>query len=56
MALSSQLIAFLQEAPAADTSGTQNTIKIVSGVLALVLVAIIILRRRSGKKKEEDEF
>jgi hypothetical protein len=55
MSLSS-LIALLQETPAADTSGTQNVIRVVAAVLALVLVAIIILRRRSGKKKEEDEF
>jgi hypothetical protein len=49
-------IAILQDAPAADTSGTQSTIRIVAGVLALVLVVAIILRRRSGKKKDEEEF
>ena len=54
----STLIALLQDAPAADTSGTSNTIRIGAGVLALILVVIIILRRRSGgkKKDEEEEF
>jgi hypothetical protein len=53
----STFIALLQDAPAApDTSGTQSTIRIVAGVLALVLVAVIILRRKSGKKKDEEEF
>lgn len=56
MALST-LIAFFQDAPVADTSGTQNTIKIIAGVLALILVVIIIMRRKGGsKKKEEEEF
>ena len=50
------LIALLQDAPAPDISGTQSTIKVIAGVLALVLVVIIILRRRSGKKKDEEEF
>jgi len=54
MALSG-LIALLQETPPADTSGTQNVIRIVSGLLALVLVGIIIMRRKSSKK-DEDEF
>lgn len=50
----SSLVAFLQDAaPAA--SGT-STVKIVSGVLALVLVVIIIMRRKSGGKKDEEEF
>lgn len=52
----STLFAFLQDAPAADTAGTQNTIRIVCGVLALVLVVAIVLRRKSGKKKDEEEF
>jgi LPXTG-motif cell wall-anchored protein len=51
----STLIALLQDAPHADTGSSQNTIKIVSGVLALVLVVIIILRRRGNKKKDEEE-
>ncbi len=52
MALTS-LIALLQEQAAqpADTS----TIRIVSGVLAVVLVVIIVLRRKGGKKKEDDD-
>jgi hypothetical protein len=50
------LIALLQDAPPADTSGTQNVIRIVSLVLALALVAIIIMRRKRGKKKDEEEF
>ena len=54
----STLIALLQDAPAADTSGTSNTIRIGAAVLALILVVIIILRRKSGgkKKDEEEEF
>lgn len=55
MALST-LIALLQEAPASGTTGTQNTIRIIAGVLALVLVGIIIMRRKGGKKKDEEEF
>ena len=55
MALST-LILLLQETPAPNTGGTQNTIRIVTGVLALLLVVIIIMRRRSGKKKDEEEF
>ena len=55
MALST-IIALLQEAPAADTSGTAGTIRIVAGVLALALVGIIIMRRRGSKKKDDDEF
>ena len=50
------LLAFLQDVPA-PTSGTQGTIKIIAGVLAVVLVIIIIMRRRgAGKKKEEEDF
>jgi LPXTG-motif cell wall-anchored protein len=52
----STLIALLQDAPAPDTGGAQNTIRIVAGVLALVLVAIIVMRRKGGRKKDEDEF
>jgi LPXTG-motif cell wall-anchored protein len=33
----------------------QNTVKLVAGVLALVLVAIIVIRRKR-KKGVEDEF
>jgi hypothetical protein len=53
----STLLALLQDAPPADSGGAQNTIRIVAGVLALVLVGIIVMRRRGGgKKKDEDEF
>jgi hypothetical protein len=34
---------------------SQETIQIVSAVLAVVLIGIIIMRRK-GKKKTEDEF
>ena len=34
---------------------TQETVQLVAGVLAVLLVGIIILRRKS-KKKQEDEF
>jgi LPXTG-motif cell wall-anchored protein len=34
---------------------SQETVQIVSGALALILVGIIFLRRKS-KKKQEDEF
>ena len=50
------LLALLQDAPPAD-AGSSNTIRIVAGVLALLLVAIIIMRRkRTSKKETEDEF
>jgi hypothetical protein len=50
------LLAFLQDVPA-PASGTQGTVKIIAGVLAVVLVVIIVMRRRSGgKKKEEEDF
>lgn len=55
MALST-LFAFLQDTPPADTGGTQNTVRIVAGLLALALVVIIIMRRKGGKKKDEEEF
>jgi hypothetical protein len=35
---------------------TQGTVQIVSGILAVVLVAIVILRRKGKKKDAEDEF
>ncbi|MCL5746276.1 MAG: LPXTG cell wall anchor domain-containing protein [Acidobacteria bacterium] len=34
----------------------QQTVQIIAGVLALVLVAIIVLRRKSKSKKTSDEF
>ena len=35
---------------------TQETVQIISGVLAVLLVGIIILRRKGKKKQQEDEF
>ena len=35
---------------------TQETVRIIAGILAVVLIVIIILRRRSKKKSSEDEF
>jgi putative copper export protein len=36
---------------------TQDTIRLISAILAVVLVVIIILRRKAkGKKKDEEEF
>jgi hypothetical protein len=34
----------------------QQTVRIIAGILAVVLVAIIILRRRGKKDKVEDDF
>jgi hypothetical protein len=39
-----------------DRLMTQETIQIISGVLAVVLIAIVILRRKGKKKQQEDEF
>lgn len=39
-----------------ETGMTQDTVKIVAGILAVVLVAIVILRRKNKKKDAEDEF
>jgi hypothetical protein len=41
---------------AQEISMTPDTVKLVAGVLAVVLVAIIILRRKGKKKNEEDDF
>ena len=35
---------------------TQETVKIVAGVLAVILIGIVFLRRKSRKKTEEDDF
>ena len=35
---------------------TQETVKIVAGVLAVILIGIVVLRRKSKKKTEEDDF
>jgi LPXTG-motif cell wall-anchored protein len=34
----------------------QNTVKLIAGILAVVLVAIIFLRRKKKKGAAEDEF
>jgi hypothetical protein len=35
---------------------TQDTVRLIAGIAAVVLVAIVILRRRGKKKSVEDEF
>lgn len=35
---------------------TQETVQIVAGVLAVLLIGIVIMRRKSKKKTQEDEF
>ena len=35
---------------------TQETVKIVAGVLAVILIGIVFLRRKSRKKTGEDDF
>jgi len=35
---------------------TQETVQLVAGALAVLLVGIIILRRKNKKKQQEDEF
>ena len=35
---------------------TQETVQIIAGVLALLLIGIVIMRRKSKKKTQEDEF
>jgi hypothetical protein len=50
-------MAFLQDTPAAETGTATGTVRIVSGVAALILVGIIIFRRKgSAKKEKEEEF
>ena len=34
---------------------SQETVQIICGVLALLLVGVVVMRRK-GKKKEEDDF
>ncbi len=53
----SLIMAFLQDAPAAETGTATGMVRIVSGVIALILVGIIIFRRKgSAKKEKEEEF
>ncbi len=35
---------------------TQETVQIVAGVLAVLIIGIVIMRRKSKKKTQEDEF
>jgi LPXTG-motif cell wall-anchored protein len=35
---------------------TQETVQLVAGILAVVLIGIVILRRKSKKGKVEDDF
>jgi LPXTG-motif cell wall-anchored protein len=35
---------------------TQETVQIVAGVLAVLIIGIIIMRRKNKKKTQEDEF
>jgi len=35
---------------------TQETVQIIAGVLAVLLIGIVIMRRKSKKKTQEDEF
>ena len=35
---------------------TQETVQIIAGALAVLLVGIIFLRRKAKKKHQEDEF
>ena len=44
---------FQDEAPA--QTGSPVMLRVVTGVLALVLVGIVIWRRKRAAKKEEDE-
>jgi LPXTG-motif cell wall-anchored protein len=35
---------------------TQETVQIVAGVLAVLIIGIVIIRRKNKKKTQEDEF
>jgi LPXTG-motif cell wall-anchored protein len=35
---------------------TQETVQIVAGVLAVLIIGIVIMRRKNKKKTQEDEF
>ena len=35
---------------------TQETVQIIAGVLAVLLIGIIVMRRKGKKKTQEDEF
>jgi hypothetical protein len=57
MSLMSVAMLFLQDTPPDASASGSNTVKLISGVLAVILVVIIIMRRKGkGSKKEDDEF
>jgi len=57
MSLTSAAMLFLQDTPPDANASGSNTVKLISGVLAVILVVIIIMRRKGKSgKKEEDEF
>jgi LPXTG-motif cell wall-anchored protein len=35
---------------------TQETVQIIAGVLAVLIIGIIIMRRKNKKKTQDDEF
>jgi hypothetical protein len=39
-----------------ETPMTQETVRIIAGILCVALIALIIVRRRGKKKDTEDEF
>ena len=39
-----------------EVSMTQETVQIVSAILAVALVGVIIMRRKGKKKNEQDDF
>jgi hypothetical protein len=51
------ILALLQDAPAQPSPNATGIVKIISGVMALILVGVIIFRRKgSSKKDKEEEF
>ena len=51
------ILALLQDAPAQPSSNATGMVRIISGVIALILVGVIIFRRKgSAKKEKEEEF
>jgi LPXTG-motif cell wall-anchored protein len=35
---------------------TQETVQIIAGVLAVLIIGIVIMRRKNKKKTQDDEF
>jgi hypothetical protein len=48
-------LAALQDASRATTGTATNLVRVVSGVLALVMVVVIIFRRKGGREPEKEE-